>query len=819
MADAEAATDALTEASTGLIGRSIPRVEDDRLLRGQGRFVDDLHLPDAAEVAFLRSTEAHARITHLDLSAARAHPGVVAVYDGPAVAGRIKPLLNAEELRVPPGIAALDPVNKLQPAPILATDEVSYVGQPVAMVVAESRYLAEDAVELIEVGYEALPAVVDVDAALAPDAPLVLLGEDDNIGVHVRHGKGDADAAIAGAAAVISDTFATQRYVCAPLETRGLVAQQDPFSGALTVWSTTQTPHRVRDHIAESIGIPVDDVRVRAVDVGGGFGQKGILVVEELLVPFAAHDLGRPVRWIADRYENLTADAHAREQIHHITLAADADGRLVAVKDRIVVNLGARNMVGLVVPYNALCHLIGPYKVDNADLEAIGVLTNTTFTSPYRGAGRPEATFAMERAMDRLAVELDLEPAELRRRNLITADEMPYRTGLLDRRGLPQEYDSGDYPAMLARAVEMIDLPAIRQRQATAGGPDSAGHRLGVGRDGVAIDGHREDIGAGSGRRLGVGFALYLEMTGLGPFEGARVDVMPSGRVRLYTGAPSQGQGHRTTFAQILADTLGVTLDDIDVVAGDTATIPYGVGTIASRALVTAGNATAQAGALLKQRILDAASAVLEASADDLLLADGRITVAGTPAVGLTLAELIRSVPKLVGGSGSDGLSETSYFQPPNYATASGVHAAVVTVDTHTGRVDVVDYVVVHEAGRIVNPMVADAQVVGGVGQGIGGILSEHLRYDDNGQPVTSTFADYLMPVSAMVPEVRMDEIVCPSPTNPLGVKGLGEGGAVGPPAAVANAVEDALRAEGVVVRSGPLSPSRVLDLLREARS
>ena len=774
----------------GQVGRSIPRVEDGRLLRGAGRFVDDLHVPEALEVAFLRSTEAHARITAIDTGPARRQPGVVAVYDGTSVVDRIRPLLNAEELRVPPGIAELDPVNKLQPAPILATDEVSYVGQPVAMVVAESRYLAEDAVELIDVTYEPLPAVVDPEAALADGAPRVLIDEADNIGVHVRHGKGDAAAAIAGAAAVVTERFATQRYVCAPIEPRGLVAQHDPFSGALTVWSTTQTPHRVRDHIAESIGLPVDEVRVQSVDVGGGFGQKGILVVEELLIPFAAHDLGRPVRWIADRFENLTADAHAREQIHDITLAADADGRLVAVADRIVVNLGARNMVGLVVPYNALCHLVGPYAVDNVDIEAIGVLTNTTFTSPYRGAGRPEAAFAMERAMDRLAAEVGLEPAELRRRNLVGPGDMPYRTGLLDRRGLPQEYDSGDYPAMLARTVELVDLVGFRTRQAAA---------------------------RAEGRYLGIGFALYLEMTGLGPFEGARVDVMPSGRVRLYTGAPSQGQGHRTVFAQILADALGVRFEDVDVVAGDTDTVPYGVGTIASRALVTAGNATAQAGGLLRQRILEAAAGLLEASVDDLVLVDGVVTVAGTPSVAVTLAELLRAVPKLGGGSGSDGLSETSYFQPPNYATASGAHAAVVEVDPATGAIDIVDYVVVHEAGRIVNPVIADAQVVGGIGQGIGGILCEHLRYDDAGQPITSTFADYLLPVAAMVPDVRLDEIVCPSPTNPLGVKGLGEGGAVGPPAAVANAVEDALGGLGIVIRRGPLSPTAVLDLLRSA--
>ena len=326
----------------------------------------------------------------------------------------------------------------------------------------------------------------------------------------------------------------------------------------------------------------------------------------------------------------------------------------------------------------------------------------------------------------------------------------------------------------------------------------------------------KQELARHEGRHLGVGFALYLEMTGLGPFEGARVEVMPSGRVRLYTGAPSQGQGHRTVFAQLLADALGVKFTDIDVVAGDTASIPYGVGTIASRALVTAGNAIDQAGVLLKQRILTHAAEFLEAEVTDMQLESSRISVKGTPSVGLSLAELIRTIPMLAGGSGSDGLSETSYFQPPNYATASGLHAAIVEVDPTTGRLDILDYVVVHEAGRIVNPMIADAQVVGGVGQGIGGALSEHMQYDDQGQPVTSTFMDYLMPVSSMVPEIRLDEIVCPSPTNPLGVKGLGEGGAVGPPAALANAVEDALRPFNAIVRSGPLSPSRIRDLVRD---
>lgn len=784
----------MSEESPGYVGRSVPRVEDERLVRGAGRFVADLHVADAADVAFLRSTQAHALISRLDTSRARSMPGVIAVYEAADVVDQITPLVAAE-LRVPPGLAELGPINKVQPVPILANPEVTYVGQPVAMVVAESRYLAEDAVELIEIDYDELPAVVDLELAVAPDAPLVLIDEQDNVGVHIRHGKGDAARAIANAAVVVADTFSTQRHVCAPLETRGILAEQDPFSGALTVWSSTQTPHRLRDHIAESIDVLADDVRVQAVDVGGGFGQKGTVVVEELLVPYAARHLGRPVRWIADRYENLTADAHAREQVHHITVAADADGKLVAVQDRFLVNLGARNMTGLVVPYNALCHLVGPYQVDNVDIEATGVLTNTTFTSPYRGAGRPEATFAMERALDLLAIEIGMEPSELRRRNLIGPEQMPYRTGMLDRRGLPQEYDSGDYPELLSRAVDMIDLPSVRKRQSSP---------------------------PAGGRVIGVGFAMYIEMTGSGPFEGARVEVTRSGRVRLYTGASSQGQGHRTTFAQILADSFGVDMADIDVVAGDTSRIPDGIGTVASRALVTAGNATRQAGHLLRQRVLDAAADVMESNPADLELNKGIISVVGSPTKSITLAELIRAVPHAPGGTGSDGLSETSYFRPPNYATASGAHAVVVEVEPLTGRVSVVDYVVVHEAGRIVNPRIADAQIVGGVAQGIGGILCEHIVYDPSGQPLTSTFADYAMPLASMIPDIRLDEIVCPSPTNPLGVKGLGEGGAVGPPAAIANAVEDALRrmaGADVTIRTGPLSPSRVLDLLAASPS
>lgn len=775
----------------GILGRSVPRVEDDRLLRGAGRFVDDLHLPGALEVAFLRSPVAHARLVRVDTAPALEMPGVVAVYDGAGVADRVEPLLNSEELRVPEGIRThIDPVVRIQPSPLLARDEVNYVGQPVAMVVAESRYLAEDALERIDVEYDVLPAVLDPEAALAEDAPLVLGGAEDNVGVHIEHGTGDVDQAFRDAAVVVAETFESQRYVASPMECRGLVAAHDPFDEKLTVWSNTQTPHRVRNHLASSLGLDPESVRVVSVDVGGGFGQKGILVVEELLVPLAAHDLGRPVRWLEDRNENLMAGTHAREQVHHIEVAADEEGRVLGVRDRMVVNLGCRNMVGLVVPYNALCHLIGPYKVPHVQVTSTGALTNTMCTAPYRGAGRPETVFAMERAMDRVAAELGLDPWEVRRRNVVQPEEMPYRTGILDRRGLPQEYDSGDYPEMLDRIKKLVDLDAFRRRQ--------------------------EDARA-EGRYLGIGFAMYLEATGLGPFEGAKVTVLPSGRVRIHTGAPSQGQGHRTTFAQIAAQELGVPLEDVELVAGDTRDIPFGVGTIASRALVTAGNAIHQAAGLVKERILASAADLMEIDVRDLDLVDGEVRARGVPGHSMKLADIVRALPMTPGGNGRDSLSETSYFQPPNYATASGLHAVVVEVDPETGRIEIEDYVVVHEAGRIVNPLVADAQIVGGVAQGLGGALFEHLQYDASGQPVTTTFMDYLLPTSSSVPDVRLDEVVCPSPTNALGVKGLGEGGAVGPPAALANAVEDALSPFGVVVRSCPLTPSRVRDLVRAA--
>ncbi|WP_037577548.1 xanthine dehydrogenase family protein molybdopterin-binding subunit [Phaeacidiphilus oryzae] len=760
------------------IGRAMPRIEDDRLLRGQGRYVDDIALPGTLHAAFLRSTQAHARILRIDTERAAALPGVHAVLTAADVAA-LPPVVNEAELRVPPALAeALRPVVRRLPLPALADGRVGYVGQAVAMVVADSRYLAEDALEEIEVDYQPLPVVVDPEEALAEGAPR-LAGEGteeewpDNLALAVHTVVGDPEAAFAEPGAVIvEEEFEAHRYVASPMETRALLAAPGGYDGRLTVWSNTQTPHRLRDHIAESLGRPAGEVRVVAADVGGGFGQKGIIYPEEVLVPFAAQALGRPVLWREDRNENLVAASHAREQRHRIALAADGEGRLLGLRDRFTVNFGAGTLTGLVVPYNSVVHLLGPYRVPNVEIDVRAALTNTAPTSPYRGAGRPEAVFAMERALDRLARRLGMEPAELRRRNLLTPDQLPYRTGLLDRSGSDQEYDSGDFPELLRRAVAAVDLPALRKRQA-------------------------EEAAAGARRRVGVGFAVYLESTGLGPFESARLSVRPDGRLLLALGAPSQGQGHRTSMAQIAADAVGVPVELIDVVGGDTDTVPHGVGTIASRALVTAGNATHLAGRRLRERI----AAEVRAEAQD---AWGQ-----------------RELARLV----ADGveLGETAYFRPPGFTMSSGAHAAVVEVDTRTGAVSVERYVVVHDAGRIVNPLIAEGQITGGVAQGIAGALFEEMVYGPDGQPVTTTYMDYLVPTSSEIPDLELDEIHTFSTLNPLGVKGLGEGGAIAPQAVLANAVEDALRGVGgadeVVVRRGPLTPERVRGLIRRTEN
>lgn len=779
----------------GQIGQPVLRVEDERLLRGQGRYLADLRIPGSLEAVFVRSTQAHAAIRRLDVAAARRAPGVVAVFTAAELAGRTEPLCVSGEVHTPERLQReLNPMDRVHRIPLLPAARVSYVGQPVAMVVADSRYAALDAAELVEVEYEALPVVTDPVAALAPGAPRVEPDWPDNLALSVAIKKGDPDSAFATAPVVVEEEFYSQRYVAAPMEPRGVHANVDPVTGALTVWASTQTAHYLLGLIAASLRLPPERLRVVACDVGGGFGQKGVQSVEDMLVPFAALELGRPVRWVEERGENLVAAPHARDQIHRIAVAAAADGRIIAIRDDAIVNFGAYNVLGLVVPYNTLSHLLGPYDVPHASISVRGVLTNTCFTTPYRGAGRPEAVFAMERIIDRLARRLDLDPFDVRMRNVVVAAAMPYDTGLLYRDGHAQVYDSGNFPELLRRARDRIDLDAVRGRQGQPPPGD---------------------------KRLGVGFAMYVEGTGMGPFEGAVVRVLPSGRVQIATGAASQGQGHRTAYAQIAADTLGVPFQAIDVIGGDTATIGFGVGTIASRSTVTAGNAVYQAATKMKARVLALTEPLLEAAADDLEIVDGKVRIRGVPGRAVGLGDVAKAAAGAVLRKGAPGdglLAETAYFIPPTVTYASAAHCAVVEVDPATGQVTILRYLVVHDCGRVVNPLLADGQVVGGVVQGIGGALCEHLVYDDDGQPVSGSFMDYAMPVAAGVPFIELDHIESLSTRNPLGVKGLGEGGAIGPPAAIANAVEDALRGFGVVVRRGPLSPARVRALIADTR-
>jgi aerobic carbon-monoxide dehydrogenase large subunit len=773
------------------IGRSIRRTEDDRLLRGQGRFLADVQPPGTLETVFLRSSQAHAVIRHIEVSAARAIPGVVAVFTAADVVERTQPLCMSDEMAIPERLQReLKLLNRAHPIPLLPSLKVSYVGQAIAMIIAESRYAAMDAAELIDVEYEPLAAVTDPIAAIVADAPLLESSWSSNVAFSVCAGKGDPNAVFIESPIVVEEEFRSHRYVASPFEPRGIQAAFEPIGGSLIVWASTQIPHVLRNLLAASLRLAADRIRVIACDVGGGFGQKAVGYVEDVLVAFAVLELGRPVRWIEERGDNLISASHARAQNHRISVAATENGRILAVRDDVLVDFGAFNVLGLVVPYNTLSHLLGPYDVENAAIAVKGVLTNTCPTAPYRGAGRPEAVFAMERIIDRLAAKLGLDPSEVRMRNLISATAMPYDTGLLYSDGHKQVYDSGDFPELMRRARKQIDLDGVRARQ----------------------QGETRD-----GQLVGAGFALYVEGTGSGPFEGAVVHVLPSGRVQVATGACSQGQGHRTVYAQIVADALGVPIEAVDVIGGDTGTIPFGVGTYGSRSTVTAGNAIHQAATKVRQRALMLGEQLLEASAPDLELVDGKVRVRGVSQHAVTLSEIARAAAQAVLREGVPGdglLAETGYFIPPTVTYASAAHAAVVTVDLTTGKVAIERYVVVHDCGRVINPMLAEGQVTGGVAQGVGGALCEEFVYDNGGQPLTGSFMDYALPMASCVPSMLFDHVESLSSRNPLGVKGLGEGGAIGAPAAITNAVEDALRPLAAVIRRGPLTPARVRALI-----
>jgi carbon-monoxide dehydrogenase large subunit len=779
----------MTTGAGSYLGASIRRTEDRRLLTGRGRFVADIALPNTLHVAFVRSPFAHARIAAVEVAAARAAAGVVTVVTATDLAGRVKPIRGDARY---PGFHSSD-------WPILAVDFVRYQGEPIVAVVATSQYLAEDAAELVAVEFDPLPVVVNAEAALATDAPLVHPEWGDNLFLRRSGTFGDIEGALAKAEIVLRRTYRTQRHTGVPMEPRGCLAQFDSGAGTLTLWTSTQVPHLIRSGVAEALGFPEHRLRVVAPDVGGGFGVKGSLYPEEILIPYLARLLDRPVRWIADRGEDLMSSTHARDHIHTLELAAHRDGTIVGLKARIVVDCGAYSpwpWTASMEAGMAAGNLPGPYTIRNYQFEALSVCTNKTPHGAYRGVARPAACFSIERAIDDLARELDLDPLEVRQRNLI--DDYPYVTitGL--------EIDSGSLMPAVQLAREVLAYDDLRAQQAEA---------------------RRQ------GRLIGIGIANYTEQTAHGltefarrmlpvtvGFDSATVRMDPQGMVSIAAGIHSHGQGLETTLAQLAADELGVSIDDIQVVFGDTMLSPYGMGTFASRSAVIGGGAVIGAARSIRHKLEHIAATLLECAPDDIEWAGGAFHVRGVPTRSVTVRECARVAyfrAELIPDVGP-GLEATVFFDnPPGTGTFSNaLHAAVVVIDPATGEITIQRYVVIDDCGTVINPTIVHGQIVGGTAQGIGGALWEHLDYDDHGQLLSGTLMDYALPTAAMIPSIEVVSLCTPSPFTPLGMKGVGEGGAIAPGACLANAVSDALAPFGVAVNATPMTPESILQLI-----
>ena len=742
-----------------MIGQSIRRREDARLVTGRGRYVTDIDLGASLHVAIVRSPHAHARILRVETGAATPIDGVVGVFtldDLPELRGALPP----------PVVPAVTVKAYRQSA--LADGLARFAGEAVAVVVARDAYRAADAAAAVSVAYDPLSAIADARQAIAPGAPFVHDHWNTNVAAEVGMSLGDVDSAIGRARLVVTRDFRCARHTALPLEPRAVAARWDAATASLHVWSSTQMPYGVRQRIAEALALHVDSVRVTAPDVGGGFGTKGPVYPEELIVATLARRLGQPVRWTDTREGSFRTTTHAGDQLHTATLAFDVDGTILALADDFLIDAGAYLPRGAVVASVTALHLTGLYRVPAFRCRGRVVVTHKVPSAPYRGAGRPYATFVAERLMDLAARDLRIDPVELRRRNLVRADEMPYDRGMPYRDGMPLIHDSGDYPALLDAALARSGYDDFRERQRGA---------------------------RRAGRLLGIGVATYNEATGIGPHEGALVGVETDGRVRVVTGVTSQGQGHETTLAQICADRLGVPLESVSVSGGDTARFPVSAGTYASRVAVIVGNAVALAAEAVAEKARRVAARSLECAADDVVIADGRAQVKGSPdrAVELSALATLSTRPDLVRELGEPGLAATRYVSPDRVTWASGVHIATVEVDAETGAVRVLAYHAVHDAGREINPLVVEGQTQGGAVQGIGSALAEEIVYDATGQLLTGTLMDYALPRADAVPPIDVGSVDSPSPLNPLGVKGTGEGSAVPGAAAVANAVADAL--------------------------
>lgn len=774
------------------VGRSMLRREDLRLLTGQGQFVADLSLPGTLHAVFVRSQVAHGRVRSIEATAAAAMPGVARILTGSELHRLVPPVAGAQLSLPGKWRTRVQHSFHVPRQPMLAVDKVRHVGEAVAVVLAETRDQAQDAAEQVAVDIEPLAAIVDPAGALASGAAIVHEEFGTNVIGEFAIEKGQVAAALSAAPFRLRRRFHTHRYAGIPIECRGVIAACDPRTSAVTIWSATQVVHSVRREAAALLRLPEARVRCVALDVGGGFGTKGHVYPEDLLIPFLARLAGRPVRWIEERQEHLLCSCHSRDQVHEVEVGFDRDGSVLAFRDEFMVDCGAWNPIGAAIAYNTAVHLLGPYRIANFATTARIVATNKVPNAPYRGAGRPEAAFAMERTMDLIARTLDLEPVEVRRRNMIRPDEMPYAMGLPYRDGEPIVYDSGDFPGGLDKALQAIGgLPAFRERQRQA---------------------------RAAGRHLGLGVASYVEGTGVGPFESALVRIEPTGSIFVTSGACSQGQGMETIFAQVVADTWSVDPKDVVIALGDTSLIALGLGTIASRSTVNLSAAIHYASERLRGKVFAIAANMMECAAADLELRGGKVGVVGVPGMEVTLASVARAAapgwdhrrPEGIDA----GLEEAFYWEPPTVTWSNATHLAVVEVDGASGQIDIEQYVVAHDCGVVVNPMLVDGQVVGGTVQGIGGTLLEEFVYDRAGQLLTGSLMDYALPRASDCPAIQLLHQESPSPLNPLGVKGVGEGGAIAPPAAIANAVADALSMYRAEFNSTPLKPEQVVKVI-----
>ncbi len=778
-----------------LVGARVKRREDRRFLTGRGTYVDDYRSPGLLHVAFLRSPHAHAQLKHIETAAARAIPGVVAVVTGAELARMAKPV------RAESRMSQYRATN----FPPLAIDKVRYVGEAVAVVVAENRYLAEDALEDILVDYEPLPAVVDATAACASEPGAVILHDEagSNVLLAREFSQGDVEAAMARADVHVRDRFRFHRHAVVCMENRGCVAEFHNSSGELILRSATQCPGLLRDALADLLDMPEHLVRVIAPDVGGGFGAKSSLYPEELTICALARMLSRPIKWISDRREDLLTSTQAWDEVVEAELALRADGTILGLRAEVTSDIGAYSIypwTASVEPIQAISFLPGPYRVSNYTARVRGVATCKAPMGPYRGVGRPVTTFVMEGLMDRAARQLDMDPVALRLHNYIREEDFPYRTpsGIV--------WDQASLTSCMDKALETLDYPALQTWRTQA---------------------------RAEGRWVGIGFATYIELTGVGSAipaspgaaistgtEAAFLRVDPSGTVTIAFSLAPQGQGNETTLAQVVADELGVPMADVRVVCGDTAMAPHGTGTYASRSAVLAGGAAILAGRDLKAKALKIAAHLLEANLDDLDLRGGRVTVQGSPDRGVSFQEIaqaayggLRRLPPEV----EPGLEVTRFYDPYYGTASSATHVVAAEVDRDTYAITLHRYVVVEDCGRLINPLIVDGQVRGGVAQGIGAALYEEVIYDAGGQLLSGTLMDYLVPSASEVIEMEIHHLETPSPTTLGGFRGMGEGGTIGAPAAIANAVSDALATFGIEIHEMPITPDRLLHLVRLA--